>query len=365
MGGAVLGAGLGLAGGLLGNRAQGKRFDTARGEIDQGVAGFANAGADLKKVALDPNRYAREKGFVNERIQGGGIGAQQRKIQQEGDLRAGQAAAGARQAAMQQMARTGQGASGAGAALASALAGGQSAMAAQSAANLERETSAEQRLENDIRRITEMSREGSRDEADLANLKANLDMNSATGIANLRSALSGMQLQKGQQEAQAFSGIGGQIAGALCFVEGTEFLMEDLTSQKIENITLGQSMAHGRVVTEIGQSFSSDIYDYEGVRVTGTHAVFEDGKYIRVENSKKATKINVKVPVRIYFLSNENHIMISNNGILFSDNMEIDADITLEASLQMLNQENSINIASSIQKQIEVRNSKPNLRRVK
>jgi hypothetical protein len=357
-------------GGFFGNQAQGKRFDTARGELDQATAGFQNAGSQLQGTKYDPSRYAREKGFLQDRIAGGGITAKERKMQEEGDLRAGQSAAAARRAALEQMSRTGQGLSGSGAALASALAGGQSAMAAQSAANLEREASAANRLEQDIRRTTDMSREGTLEEANLANLKAQIDLAKAGGIGNIRSNLAGMQLQKGQQEGAAWGAggdlVGGLAGGLLCFEEGTEFLMEDHSTKKIEDIKLGEYMAHGKMVTEIGQSFSTDVYDYQGIKVTGSHAVFEDGAYIRVSDSKHSKKINSSVPVRIYFLSNEKHIMISSNETVFSDNMEVDADISLEASLQILNSQKSIEFTNSVVNKLQAKNGKLHtLRRIK
>jgi hypothetical protein len=71
--------------------------------------------------------------------------------------------------------------------------------------------------------------------------------------------------------------------------------------------------------------------------VTGSHAVKED-KWVRVENSRKATILDGHEIDVVYSLSNENHIMIS-HGVIFADYAEVDNDqgLTDEQCLHILN----------------------------
>lgn len=117
---------------------------------------------------------------------------------------------------------------------------------------------------------------------------------------------------------------GGWALGALglCFLAGTKVEMEDGTTKNVEDIKIGDRMKEGGMVTGRGEHLSGDLYDYQGVKVTGSHAVF-DGEWMRVENTLKATQIALKEPVTVYILDNQKHRIII-DGIVFSDFTEID-----------------------------------------
>lgn len=117
---------------------------------------------------------------------------------------------------------------------------------------------------------------------------------------------------------------GGWALGALglCFLAGTKVEMEDGTAKNVEDIKIGDRMREGGMVTGKGEHLSGDLYDYQGVKVTGSHAVF-DGEWMRVENSLKATQIALKEPVMVYIIDNQRHKIIV-DGITFADFTEVD-----------------------------------------
>jgi hypothetical protein len=129
----------------------------------------------------------------------------------------------------------------------------------------------------------------------------------------------------------------GSAFKGFCFFRDTLFEMHDGSKTRIQDIRLGDHMKDGGEVYFIAQSYSSDIYLYNGILVTGSHAVFENGQFIRIKDSLMSSKVNFAVDQVVYMLSNENHLMIS-NGILFSDYDETnDLSLTDDDSLVKLN----------------------------
>lgn len=149
--------------------------------------------------------------------------------------------------------------------------------------------------------------------------------------------------------------VGGVIGGIVCFVEGTEFLMEDGDWKKIEDIKLGDYMAYGGMVLTHGKSFAVDLYEHNGVKVTGDHAVFEDDKWIPVKESKVAKRIDLKAPVIVYPIINEKHIMIPTNELIYSDLMGTDdKSLPDEERLKKMNSPENIDKTQVIEQQLEL-----------
>jgi len=120
-------------------------------------------------------------------------------------------------------------------------------------------------------------------------------------------------------------------------LEGTKIRMYDDSLKNIEDITLADFMSEGGVVYTINKSLVSEIYNYNDVMVTGRHAVKENGKWIRIEDSKYAVKEEGIFPV--YNLSNQNHRIITDCGQEFADYDETDlaSKISDKESLEVLN----------------------------
>lgn len=190
--GSIANIGAGAIGAFDMDKAYQRYQDLQQQQLDQ----LSREGAELGGMKYDPNRYKRELDFRNERIAGGGYTAKQRKMQQEGDLRAARAGASAREAALELMRRTGSAATGSGAALAAALGGDQSVMNIQSSTNLEREASAEDTLEQDYMRTGGLSTQQTMEEANLAQMKQNARMEQLAKMGDVRQLLGESQIKQ-------------------------------------------------------------------------------------------------------------------------------------------------------------------------
>jgi len=206
---------LGLAADVVAAREGYKAGEEGRTEAknlsNEQLKELKDAGAAFEKMQYDPARYRQEREFIQQRIAGGGITPQEKLLQQQGDLRAARAGAAARLSGMEQQARMGRGATGAGSALAASLAGGQSVMGTQAETNLAREASASQRLEQDIQRQTNLSRQQTSEEADLAQQQGTFGLSRATQTGAVRGDLGNLAL--GRAEAlQKLYGSGADFA---------------------------------------------------------------------------------------------------------------------------------------------------------
>lgn len=102
----------------------------------------------------------------------------------------------------------------------------------------------------------------------------------------------------------------GAVIGLLfCYARGTKVLMEDATWREVERIRRGDRVMLGGRVVGTGEVDAAGLYAYKDTMVTGTHAVFEDGRFIRVQDSPLAREsLHAEGPV--YPLITENHVMV-------------------------------------------------------
>lgn len=133
--------------------------------------------------------------------------------------------------------------------------------------------------------------------------------------------------------------VGGVVGGAIskfCFCEGT--MVDTVTGVKdVKDIEVGDVLSDGSVVYSKGVALSDDIYDYNGIKVTGSHAVLHNREvWARVENTG-AKKLDLEE--KVYFLSNTSHKLYIED-MIFADYDEID-DAHLyndEQILELLNE---------------------------
>lgn len=126
-----------------------------------------------------------------------------------------------------------------------------------------------------------------------------------------------------------------------CFAEGTYLEMADGTSKKVEDIRIGDSLIAGGVIHRLDVSMLTtpeDLYNYEGVIITGGHAVLEEGRWVRVRNAKLSAPFEGTVEL-VYNFANELHL-ISAGNVIFSDLEETD-DYSLsdDEALEVLNRQ--------------------------
>ena len=100
-----------------------------------------------------------------------------------------------------------------------------------------------------------------------------------------------------------------------CFMKGTMVEMVDGSTKEISTIQLGDYTKGGEVLSTL-QAVPQTLYDYKGIKVTGSHTVREDGIWTEVENSKYGVLTDMVEPVYT-LISSYNRMFIE--GIEFGD----------------------------------------------
>ncbi len=121
--------------------------------------------------------------------------------------------------------------------------------------------------------------------------------------------------------------VGGVVGGVIgrvfgCFLPDTLVSMTDGSKKKIIDIELKDNVAIGGFVFATGKFLVNDIYDYKGIKVSGSHLVNEKGNWLRVEDSKISKLISTEDTV-VYTLGTKNRRILIND-ILFTDYFDID-----------------------------------------
>lgn len=142
------------------------------------------------------------------------------------------------------------------------------------------------------------------------------------------------------------SGPGNASSGSSCFAAGTKFFMEDGSLKNIEDIKIGDVLQRGGKVrtTIVGDGLYENWYMYGTTKVTGTHSVFENGKWTRVANSEKA--VPTDKDEFIYTLVNEKHRLLSEDGIMYGDYDEVDNLDIEDGLLEIMNLQDAVEKAA-------------------
>lgn len=130
----------------------------------------------------------------------------------------------------------------------------------------------------------------------------------------------------------------------ICFAGDTNVLMADNTWKNIKELKLGDEMKLGGRVICRGEAFTDEMYNYNGVNVSGAHAVFENGVWVRVQDSKLSISYNEETVV--YPVINEGHIMVT-AGQIWADMIEVNdyEDRTKHDILEQLNNDKERNLS--------------------
>ena len=126
------------------------------------------------------------------------------------------------------------------------------------------------------------------------------------------------------------------VSNIFCFHPWTQIEMANGSVKPIWKIQVGDDTRGGKVLATtrgVGTAF----YWYDGVLVTGKHAVKEDGKWVRIENSAKGRLFKYLTEVVCNLVTDKHRIW--SNGIEFADEHENDnyENLNLEQSLEALN----------------------------
>jgi len=160
----------------------------------------------------------------------------------------------------------------------------------------------------------------------LALRKAGIQRSFDVTDQNAQNALA-QTLAKRQSRDQLISSLiggGSQIGMGLlmCFDGETDIKMADGLTKKINEVSIGDTTAGGMVISR-RESFTQNgtRYNHNGTILTGSHAVFEDGIWKRIENSPNATPIEGSGIV--YSLVTTGHrIYVGDN--IYGDEFEVD-----------------------------------------
>jgi hypothetical protein len=118
----------------------------------------------------------------------------------------------------------------------------------------------------------------------------------------------------------------GGTARFFCFDEDTLIRINDYSLKKIKNIRIDNLLLSNNKVKGIMKFDAKcvDMYNYDNVIVSGSHLVYENNVWIRVENSNEGIKIENYDKPFIYCLYTDNSCITTKNNIKFRDYFEID-----------------------------------------
>ena len=116
-------------------------------------------------------------------------------------------------------------------------------------------------------------------------------------------------------------GGGGGGGGGGCFLPNTPITMADGTEKPVKDVDIGDKVAKGGKVFATGKFLVENLYDYKGIKVSGSHMVNEDGKWTRIEDSKHGKSLGDDEHIVYVFGAEHRRILIK--GILFTDYFEL------------------------------------------
>jgi hypothetical protein len=96
--------------------------------------------------------------------------------------------------------------------------------------------------------------------------------------------------------------------------------MANGSKKSIEKVNLGDHVAEGGKVFAVGRFLNTELYDYKGIKVSGSHMVNEDDTWMRVRDTKHGKSLGNDENTVYVFGSENRRILI--NGILFTDYFE-------------------------------------------
>jgi hypothetical protein len=176
----------------------------------------------------------------------------------------------------------------------------------------------------------------------IANTGAGASDNKGITISNLAEGMARKPLQG--IAGTMFGGAGVKAADkvtkawkkAFCFLPSTPIEVPGDKTVPIGKLELGDETLGGTVVS-IRRSISDDLFVYGGIYVTGSHAIREDGLWIRVADSLRSEK--VEGAFEVVSIVTTKHRVYS-MGLCMADEMETEEDLLdFDDSLRELNRQ--------------------------
>jgi hypothetical protein len=139
--------------------------------------------------------------------------------------------------------------------------------------------------------------------------------------ALFNSGVNFIETAAGFGDATGGSSSGTPGSGGGCFIAGTMITMADGTQKPVEQVDIRDEVAVGGFVFATGKFLIDNLYDYKGIKVSGTHMVKEDGKWTRVEDSEHGVALGDDEHIVYVFGSEHRRIII--DGTEFTDYFEL------------------------------------------
>jgi hypothetical protein len=129
--------------------------------------------------------------------------------------------------------------------------------------------------------------------------------------------------------ASALGGAVGGMADTFCFDPDTKVEMSDGTHKPISEIKVGDKLAGDSTVTGT-MKFKTDnteLYNIDGVKVSGSHLLYTDGKPVFVKNFAGAKSVGLYAGTHVICLNTSNHkipVVGDTQKLVFADWEELD-----------------------------------------
>jgi len=128
----------------------------------------------------------------------------------------------------------------------------------------------------------------------------------------------------------AYAGNVGGMSGAFCFEGGTRVAMSNGLNQRIDSIKLDDILADGSKVISVlkFKTYPNTLlYNIDGIVVSGSHIIYQNGVAILVKDAEGAKIYNGELPEVIYCLNTSSHyipIVGNKHTLIFADWEELD-----------------------------------------
>lgn len=159
--------------------------------------------------------------------------------------------------------------------------------------------------------------------------------------AGLSYASLGLSERTGQAAADAQVAAAQAASSSSCFDPETVIPLANGTSKAIREVSVGDILLSGGIVTSKMEFLNMDTtFNYNGVKVTGKHAVLHDGTWMRVEDVPEIQEAEENIIVYNLVTTDHRILAMGDSVVVFSDFYENDnMMLSDEECIELLNNE--------------------------
>lgn len=140
-----------------------------------------------------------------------------------------------------------------------------------------------------------------------------------------------------------------------CFLEGTPIAMADGSYKSVHELQIGDHVLYGQMVIATGVALCDQLIEYKGAFTSPSHAIFDGSEWKRAKDIEGAVEIECEFPVKVYPITVEEHILVSDNEVVYADFVELDhcAGLSAAHTLSELNDRENIKRAKKIEQELK------------